>query len=264
MGSATPPWRSSDNTVGPTRAAASWRTATARSEQSRSTLQRESNSSESRKEQGFQAIRFAALHTIQVWRNVLGLHPVHRQRHADRKARRNQLSWRSPRQKRKVYQREWVWKPESLRCTLSSAVGCRRFPTGNRLLKKCRCSERRLSERLSIWRSSCRGTSGCSCFPFRFFGAGTFSRAATTRLLSGLLVLRPGLVGSPRPPMKVSSASRKPRSGRAGFSLSPCAVTRDQLRRQGRRAPVQRARQTGCQHHDNPEDPVGGMCGRSP
>src|SRR5207248_11442639 len=54
-----------------------------------------------------------------------------------------------------------------------------------------------------------------------FFGAGTFSTAATSRLLSGLAVLRPRLVGSPRPPMKVSSASRKPRSGRAGSSLSP-------------------------------------------
>ena len=52
------------------------------------------------------------------------------------------------------------------------------------------------------------------CFPLWFFGAGTFSTAATTRLLSGLAVLRPGLVGSPRPPMKVSSASRKPCSGR--------------------------------------------------
>src|SRR6516164_11248706 len=28
--------------------------------------------------------------------------------------------------------------------------------------------------------------------------------------------------GSPRPPMKVSSASRKPRNGRLGSSLSPC------------------------------------------
>ena len=59
------------------------------------------------------------------------------------------------------------------------------------------------------------------CLPFRFFGAGTFSTAATTRLLSELLVLRPRLLGSPRPPMKVSSASSKPRSGRAGSSLSP-------------------------------------------
>src|ERR1700674_1322928 len=39
--------------------------------------------------------------------------------------------------------------------------------------------------------------------------------------LSELAVLRPRLVGSPRPPMKVSSALRKPRSGRAGSSLSP-------------------------------------------
>jgi transposase len=59
------------------------------------------------------------------------------------------------------------------------------------------------------------------CLPFLFFGAGTFSTAATTRLLSGLAVLRPRLIGSPRPPMKVSSASRKRRSGRAGSSLSP-------------------------------------------
>ena len=34
-------------------------------------------------------------------------------------------------------------------------------------------------------------------FALRFFGAGTFSTAATTRLLSGLFVLRPRLVGSP-------------------------------------------------------------------
>jgi len=51
---------------------------------------------------------------------------------------------------------------------------------------------------------------GVPMLSLRFFGAGTFSTAATTRLLSGLAVLRPGLVGSPRPPMKVSSASRKP------------------------------------------------------
>jgi hypothetical protein len=50
----------------------------------------------------------------------------------------------------------------------------------------------------------------CPCFPLRFFGAGTFSTAATTELLSGLVVLRQGLVVSPRPPMKVSSAPRKP------------------------------------------------------
>src|SRR5467141_681147 len=37
----------------------------------------------------------------------------------------------------------------------------------------------------------------------------------------GLAVLRPELVGSPRPPMKVSSASRNPRSTRVGSSLSP-------------------------------------------
>jgi hypothetical protein len=49
----------------------------------------------------------------------------------------------------------------------------------------------------------------------------SLATAATTRLLSGLAVLRPGLVGSPRPPMKVSSASRKPCSGRDGSSLSP-------------------------------------------
>jgi hypothetical protein len=48
------------------------------------------------------------------------------------------------------------------------------------------------------------------------------------------------------------------RASRPGFSLIPCAVTRDQLRRQGRRAQVQ-PRQTGCQHHGDPEDPVGGM-----
>jgi hypothetical protein len=35
--------------------------------------------------------------------------------------------------------------------------------------------------------------------PFLFFSAGTFSTAATTKLLSGLAVLRPRLVGSPRP-----------------------------------------------------------------
>ncbi len=35
----------------------------------------------------------------------------------------------------------------------------------------------------------------------------------TTRLLSGFSVLRPGLDGSTLPPMKLSSASRKPLSG---------------------------------------------------
>jgi hypothetical protein len=50
---------------------------------------------------------------------------------------------------------------------------------------------------------------GVAVLPLRFFGAGTFSTAAMTRLLSRFLMLRPGLAGSPRPPMKVSSASRK-------------------------------------------------------
>src|SRR4051794_24294804 len=66
----------------------------------------------------------------------------------------------------------------------------------------------------------CRFTA-CPDFPFWLCGAGTFSTAATTKLLSGLAVLRPRLVGSPRPPMKVSSASSKPPSGRAESSLSP-------------------------------------------
>src|SRR5215469_11913772 len=51
-------------------------------------------------------------------------------------------------------------------------------------------------------KNPCWRLTACPCFPLRFFGAGTFSTAATTRLLSGLAVLRPGLVGSPRPPMK--------------------------------------------------------------
>src|SRR5215475_15432010 len=59
-------------------------------------------------------------------------------------------------------------------------------------------------------KNPCWRLTACPCFPLRFFGAGTYSTAATTRLLSGLAVLRPGLVGSPRPPMTVSSASRKP------------------------------------------------------
>src|SRR5438105_1203207 len=75
--------------------------------------------------------------------------------------------------------------------------------------------------RASPARNPCWRLTACPCFPLRFFGAGTFSTAATTRLLSGLAVLRPRLVGSPRPPMKVSSASRKPCSGRDGSSLSP-------------------------------------------
>jgi hypothetical protein len=68
------------------------------------------------------------------------------------------------------------------------------------------------------------------CFPLRFFGAGTFSTAATTGLLSGLAVLRPGLVGSPRPPMKVSSDSRKPSSiGKivTGFQKPNLGLTAD-------------------------------------
>jgi hypothetical protein len=48
------------------------------------------------------------------------------------------------------------------------------------------------------------------------------------------------------------------RASRPGSSLIPCAVTRDQLRRQGRRAPYSRHDRRGCQHHGNPEDPVGG------
>jgi hypothetical protein len=51
------------------------------------------------------------------------------------------------------------------------------------------------------------------------FGAGTFSTARMAKLLSGLPRLRPGLVGSPRPPMYVSqeprrSAGQGVRSGR--------------------------------------------------
>src|SRR6516165_7611276 len=75
--------------------------------------------------------------------------------------------------------------------------------------------------RASPAKNPCWRLTACPCFPLRFFGAGTFSTAATTRLLSGVAVLRPGLVGSPRPPMKVSSASSKPCSGREGSSLSP-------------------------------------------
>jgi len=46
-------------------------------------------------------------------------------------------------------------------------------------------------------------------------------------------------------------------------SLTLCAATRDQLRRQGRRAQCSRHNRPGCQHHGNPEDPVGGRTGRS-
>src|SRR6516162_5883831 len=75
--------------------------------------------------------------------------------------------------------------------------------------------------RASPAKNPCWRLTAWPCFALRFFGAGTFSTAATTRLLSGLAVLRPRLVGSPRPPMKVSSASRKPCSGRDRSSLSP-------------------------------------------
>src|SRR3984893_256700 len=51
---------------------------------------------------------------------------------------------------------------------------------------------------------------GMAVFSLLVLCAGTFSTAATTRLLSGWAVLRPELVGSPRPPMKASSASRNP------------------------------------------------------
>ncbi len=60
-------------------------------------------------------------------------------------------------------------------------------------------------------------------FPFLFCGAGTFSTTATTRLLLGLAVLRPGLVGSPRPPMKSPPLRRQgfrpPRGTRAADGL---------------------------------------------
>ena len=49
--------------------------------------------------------------------------------------------------------------------------------------------------RASPAKNPCWRLTACPCFPLRFFGAGTFSTAATTRLLSGLAVLRPGLVG---------------------------------------------------------------------
>ena len=40
----------------------------------------------------------------------------------------------------------------------------------------------------------------------------------------------------------------------AEVSAHPCAVTRSQLRRQGRRAPCSRHDRRGCQHHGNSED----------
>lgn len=55
-------------------------------------------------------------------------------------------------------------------------------------------------------------------------GAGSYSTAAATRLLSGLLVLPPGLLGSPRPPITVSSSPRQPRSGRAGHRSARVAA----------------------------------------
>jgi hypothetical protein len=57
--------------------------------------------------------------------------------------------------------------------------------------------------------------------------------------------LRPGGIRAPRP----------------GFSLIPCTVTRDQVRRKGDRPPCSRHDTRGCQHHGNPKDPVGGMSG---
>jgi hypothetical protein len=54
--------------------------------------------------------------------------------------------------------------------------------------------------------------------------------------------LRPGGIRAPRP----------------GFSLIPCTVTRDQLRRKGDRPPSSRHDTRGCQHRGNPKDPVGG------
>jgi hypothetical protein len=57
--------------------------------------------------------------------------------------------------------------------------------------------------------------------PFWVFGAGTFSTAATTRLLSGLAVLRPGLVGSPRPP-NVGLVGLERRRGSRPLGLSAC------------------------------------------
>jgi hypothetical protein len=56
-------------------------------------------------------------------------------------------------------------------------------------------------------------------WPGGFVCSGYSGRAAW-RLKLGLAVLRPELIGSPRPPMKVSSASRNPRSSRVGSSLS--------------------------------------------
>jgi hypothetical protein len=44
----------------------------------------------------------------------------------------------------------------------------------------------------------------------------------------------------------------------AGFSLIPCTVTRDQLRRKDDRPPCSIHDTRGCQHHGNPKDPVGG------
>jgi hypothetical protein len=51
------------------------------------------------------------------------------------------------------------------------------------------------------------------------------------------------------------------RAFRPEFSLIPCTITRDQLHRKGRQAPCSRHDRRGCQHHGNPEDPVGGMSG---
>src|SRR5215472_15477610 len=106
-------------------------------------------------------------------------------------------------------------KPSVSRCELAATLALRKAPSSAPVAAG-NTAMRALPAKNPCWRLT-----ACPCFLLRFFGAGTFSTAATTRLLSGLAVLRPGLVGSPRPPMKVSSASRKPCSGRDGSSLSP-------------------------------------------
>src|SRR5215469_9774078 len=105
--------------------------------------------------------------------------------------------------------------PSVSRCDLAAILALRKAPS-SAAVAAGNTAMRALPAKNPCWRLT-----ACPCFPLRFFGAGTFSTAATTRLLSGLAVLRPGLVGSPRPPMKVSSASSKPCSGREGSSLSP-------------------------------------------
>src|ERR1700746_3588559 len=56
--------------------------------------------------------------------------------------------------------------------------------------------------RASPAKNPCWRLTACPCLPLRFFGAGTFSTAATISLLSGLAVLRPRLFQVPGAPVE--------------------------------------------------------------